>query len=125
MPPHEAPPDSWRWRFRARPGRIIDGDTVVMQIDLGFRTHMEQPIRITGVDTPELLSADPAERVAAQEAKSHVVMWFDKHRHDAGLLWPYTLNTDKDKMTFARYLGSVTCSEGHSLSEALGQREYL
>ena len=104
-----------------RPGRIIDGDTVVCQLDLGLRVHCEQPIRLTGVDAPELLSGDPAQRVAAQEARSRVVMWFDRHRHDAGLLWPYILDTEKDRQSFARYLGSVHCSEGHSLSEHIAE----
>jgi len=120
MPPHEAPKTDWRWRFRMRPGRIIDGDTVVCQIDLGFRTHMEQPVRLTGVNAPELTSADSQERAEAVAAKARVSLWFDQHRHAADSLWPFILDTERDKMTFQRYLGSVTCSEGHSLSEYIG-----
>ncbi len=34
--------------------RIIDGDTMELEIDLGFRTRARQMFRLNGVDTPEI-----------------------------------------------------------------------
>ncbi len=44
--------------------RIIDGDTLIVRIDLGFRTHREETIRLRGIDAPERHS--PAGRAATK-----------------------------------------------------------
>lgn len=41
------------YRYRARLDRVIDGDTVVLDVDLGFRTWRTIYVRVAGVDTPE------------------------------------------------------------------------
>lgn len=33
--------------------RVIDGDTIVVDIDLGFRVTSRQPVRLYGINTPE------------------------------------------------------------------------
>lgn len=101
-------PDEWRWRFRCYPSRVIDGDTFIAAIDLGFRTLTEQAIRLLGVNAPELPTAEGVAAKAAAE------LWFVDHLHGAGR-WPFVLDTDRDRMTFARWLGTVTCLEGHTL----------
>src|SRR3990172_505889 len=116
MPPHEAPRDSWRWRFRARPGRIIDGDRFLAQLNLGFGAHIEYLIHITGIP------AVAPHTTEGMEARTRVIQWFDRHRHDAGMLWPFRIEPFKDQLEPGRYVASVVCSEGHSLSEALGQQ---
>jgi len=43
--------------------RVVDGDTVDVDIDLGFHTWMrKQRIRLIGVDTPEKRTRDPLEK---------------------------------------------------------------
>jgi hypothetical protein len=37
--------------------RVIDGDTVIAKIDLGFRTWIETKLRLRGIDAPEATSA--------------------------------------------------------------------
>lgn len=40
-----------------RPGvvvRVIDGDTVVLRLRLGFETLVEGPCRLAGIDAPEM-----------------------------------------------------------------------
>lgn len=34
--------------------RIVDGDTIEMEIDLGFRVHMKASVRVSGINAPEL-----------------------------------------------------------------------
>lgn len=54
--------------------RVVDGDTVVVDIDLGFHTWLrEQFVRLYGIDTPELRSRDADERVVARMARDRVV----------------------------------------------------
>ncbi|TDL88027.1 thermonuclease family protein [Meridianimarinicoccus aquatilis] len=50
----EAVPDCGLYIYRAEIARVIDGDTVEANIDLGFNTwrHNEH-LRLVGIDTPE------------------------------------------------------------------------
>lgn len=49
--------------------RIIDGDTIEADVDLGFRIRQRQVIRLAGIDAPELRSKDPEHRKQAKVAK--------------------------------------------------------
>ena len=42
------------YTYRAYLDYVIDGDTVVLYVDLGFRTYSRQKLRLRGIDTPEL-----------------------------------------------------------------------
>lgn len=46
------------YSYAARIQRIIDGDTVVLDIDLGFKIHHEVTARLDGIDAPELRTAE-------------------------------------------------------------------
>ncbi len=37
--------------------RVIDGDTIIARIDLGFRTHKTETFRLRGIDAPEVTCA--------------------------------------------------------------------
>ena len=53
--------------------RVIDGDTVVVDIDLGFDVHLkDQHIRLEGIDAPEVRTRDLEEKEKGLEAKSFV-----------------------------------------------------
>ncbi len=41
------------YKYRARVGRVVDGDTVYMHVDLGFHMSAYLSMRLIGVDTPE------------------------------------------------------------------------
>lgn len=49
--------------------RVIDGDTIEADVDLGFRIRQRQIIRLAGIDAPELRAKDAAERDRARIAK--------------------------------------------------------
>jgi len=50
--------------------RVIDGDTIEADVDLGFRIRQRQIIRLAGIDAPELRSKDAEERKDAQFSKN-------------------------------------------------------
>ena len=60
------------YTYLAEVVRVVDGDTVVFKVDLGFKMTTEQSFRLYGIDTPELRSRDPNERERAQAAKAFV-----------------------------------------------------
>lgn len=49
-----------RYVYAASLVRVIDGDTIEVDIDLGFFTHVTTRLRLLGVDTPELIGPDRA-----------------------------------------------------------------
>ena len=61
------PPDLFI--YRAAMLRVVDGDTVDLRVDLGFRTFRDDRFRLYGIDTPELNSSDPVERARAVAAR--------------------------------------------------------
>ena len=61
------------YRYNCVIKRIVDGDTVDVDIDLGFNVWMNnQRIRISGVDAPEVRTRDLEEKAAGFESKAFV-----------------------------------------------------
>jgi micrococcal nuclease len=56
--------DTWRYE-RAELIRVVDGDTIDMDIDLGFAVHVRERFRLARIDTPERSEAGWAEATAA------------------------------------------------------------
>ena len=85
--------------------RVVDGDTVDVDIDLGFGVWMrKQRIRMLGIDTPESRTRDKVEKVYGLAAKA-----FLKDALKAG---PVTLRTVKDgKGKFGRILGEFIVND--------------
>lgn len=61
------------YNYEASNIRVIDGDTIECDIDLGFRLKIREKFRFLGVDTCELNSSDPKEREKAKAEKDFVV----------------------------------------------------
>jgi micrococcal nuclease len=59
MPKIEPP-----YQYRAKVSRVIDGDTIVALVDLGFKTWVERILRLARINAPELPTP---EGIAAKE----------------------------------------------------------
>ena len=93
--------------------RIVDGDTVDVDIDLGFGVWMHRErVRMYGIDTPESRTSDPEEKVYGKLSKQFV-----KDNLPIGSM--KTLVTHKDnKGKFGRILGDFLI-EGKSLGKTM------
>ena len=60
------------YQYKAKVIKIVDGDTVVANIDMGFDTYVQKYVRLALINAPELNSSDPEVRVKAQKAKSYL-----------------------------------------------------
>ena len=61
------------YEYHAKVTDVVDGDTVVVDIDLGFDVKLtDQKVRLLGVDTPESRTTNKAEKVLGLEAKEYV-----------------------------------------------------
>lgn len=86
--------------YAAKLDSIVDGDTMDMVIDLGFRTTTEQRVRLLGVDCPEVKGETKKAGDAATEATRS---WMKSH----GNLVIRTRKTKKQADSFGRYLVEV------------------
>ena len=58
--------------YRCKIQRIVDGDTVDVNIDLGFDIWLrKERVRIAGIDTPESRTRDKVEKIFGKAATAH------------------------------------------------------
>lgn len=102
------------YQYRAKVNRIIDGDSVILDIDLGFDVWMNnQSIRIYGIDTPESRTKDLDEKKRGLMAKKYV-----EDLLPVGDV--VTINTYKDQGgKFGRILAKITNVDGIDIGESL------
>jgi hypothetical protein len=96
------------WTYRAAVIAVIDGDTLRLEIDLGFHVHTQQDIRLLAVSAPE------HNQPGGTEATDFVKQWLDIDL-DETMRWPLLVTTvlntwpePDERRTFTRYLGTVT-----------------
>jgi len=62
------------YRYKVQVTRIVDGDTVDVDVDLGFgMVYKKQRVRMMGVDTPESRTRDLEEKFYGKASKNHLV----------------------------------------------------
>lgn len=102
--------------YLARIERVVDGDTVRVMLDHGMYIRSSNSIRLLEVWAPEL------NQPGGQDAKAAALQWVEGHTH--GVEWPLRIVTQKDKQTFNRYVGEVSCATcGESMNAAM--REFI
>ena len=58
---------------------VVDGDTIDVEIDLGFNISFSQRVRLAGIDTPESRTKDLSEKKLGLESKE----WLKSKLKDA------------------------------------------
>ena len=101
------------YEYKCKMVRVVDGDTVDVDIDLGFGVWMrKQRIRMYGIDTPESRTSDKVEKVYGKAATEFLTKWTN-----AGDL---TLKTFKDgKGKYGRILGELWYGGEHNINQLL------
>lgn len=87
--------------------RVVDGDTVDADIDLGMNVHVHERLRLKGIDTPEVygVKKDSAEYAAGMAASE-----FLKKLIPPGTL--VKVRTVKDrKGKYGRYVADIIVSD--------------
>ncbi len=101
------------YQYRATLVRVVDGDTVALNVDLGFRIAFGDLFRLANVDAPELNAPDPAERVRARAAAEYL-----RQQLDGKAL---IIRTDKDRREkYGRFLANVYV-DGACINDSLVQ----
>ena len=69
------------YTYKAKLDRVIDGDTIDANINLGFDITIHKRIRLTGIDTPESRTRDLEEKARGLAAKDFVVKMLKNHNN--------------------------------------------
>ena len=105
------------YEYRCKLLKVIDGDTVDVDIDLGFGVWLKkQRIRLYGVDTPESSTRDLEEKKYGLAAKEYVKKFLD----DKWLILKTETYDAEGK--FGRILGSLYRTTNYS---DMSVNEYL
>jgi len=105
--------------YNATVVRVVDGDTIRLDIDLGFDIVLNnQSVRLYRVDTPECRTRDLKEKAAGLLAKSVVKGFIDQ---GSKVVIKTSLDT---KGKFGRILGTIITDNGININEHLIDNNY-
>jgi len=111
------------YEYRAELDRVVDGDTVDVDIDLGFGIWMkDERVRMMGIDTPESRTRDKVEKKFGLAAKARLKSLLGK---SCVLKTQVNKNGEDMKGKFGRVLGDfiiegkpvteIMCKAGHAV----------
>lgn len=64
--------NSEKYVYKAKCLRVIDGDTIVAEVDLGFNIYTKVNIRLEGIDAPEVRTRDLEEKKKGIASKEYL-----------------------------------------------------
>jgi micrococcal nuclease len=105
------------YEYKCKVLRVVDGDTVDVDIDLGFGIVLsDERVRIMGIDTPESRTRDKVEKLFGKASK---------HRLESLLgeiaILKTQINKDGEDMKgkFGRVLGDFVTEDGRMATEVM------
>lgn len=100
------------YKYKINIVKVVDGDTVDVDIDLGFSTVLKkQRVRLMGIDTPESRTRDLVEKKFGKASKKHLKSLLES-AESLSLI-------SHDRGKFGRILGTIIAhhTEGHPVFE--------
>ena len=105
------------YEYRVKIVKVIDGDTVDVDIDLGFGIILsDERVRIMGIDTPESRTRDKVEKKFGLASKARLKSLLGK----TGILKTQINKNGEDmKGKFGRILGDFATEDGRMVTDIL------
>ena len=107
------------YRYEASLIRVVDGDTLDVRIDLGFKMTTEQRVRLRGIDTPEIWrqKKDSEEYKKGKAASDYVKQRLAQNNNE------FIIETTKEAGVYGRYLATVFLPDAaQSLNDELVEK---
>jgi len=90
------------YRYHAKLRRVVDGDTVDAEIDMGFSIFIKERIRLLGIDTPEKRTRNLYEKSWGLAASARLTELLEANNNE------FVIETKIDKKgKFGRVLGTI------------------
>jgi endonuclease YncB( thermonuclease family) len=102
---------AWPYVRDAELLNVIDGDTLRLRIDLGWRVYIDGEIRLLRINAPEMSTA------AGRDARLFVINLFNEVGTN---MLVSSRRRDPDR-SFTRYLADVMLADGRDLSDTIIQ----
>ena len=97
--------------------RVVDGDTVDVDIDLGFGVVLkDERVRVMGIDTPESRTRDKVEKKFGLAAKARLKELLGK---TTVLKTQINRNGEDMKGKFGRILGDFSTEDGRMITDIM------
>ena len=109
------------YKYKAKVERIVDGDTIDVIIDLGFKITTNQRIRFSGINTPETYNVKKTseEYKKGLAAKNYVTKRMEMNNSEI------IIETSKDTGKYGRYIGTIWLPDSaSSLNDELVEKGY-
>ena len=105
------------YEYKATVIKVVDGDTVDVDIDLGFGIVLtDERVRIMGIDTPESRTSDKVEKLFGLASKNRLKEILGK----VTTLKTFAAKDGEDmKGKFGRILGDFIAEDGRLVTEIL------
>jgi micrococcal nuclease len=105
------------YEYKVKVTRVVDGDTVDVDIDLGFGIWLRgERVRIMGIDTPESRTSNKLEKVFGLAAKTRLKELLGK---DAILRTQVDKDGGDAKGKFGRILGDFYAPDGRLVTDIM------
>jgi micrococcal nuclease len=97
--------------------KVVDGDTVDVDIDLGFGVCLkDERVRIMGIDTPESRTSDRVEDLFGEAAKARLK---ELMKNGGKLITTEDKHGEDMKGKFGRILGDFRIADGRKVTDVL------
>ena len=100
------------FNYKANVVRVLDGDTIEIDIDLGFSLTARQRVRLFGINAPEIHSSNQAEKDAGMKSVA-----FLRSLLPVGIV--VDAKTVKDEDKFGRFLASILLPDGRDVATVM------
>jgi micrococcal nuclease len=105
------------YEYRVKVLRVVDGDTVDVDIELGFGVVLaNERVRIMGIDTPESRTSDDVEKLFGLASKNRLK---DLLGEVAILKTQISKDGEDMKGKFGRILGDFVAPDGRMITEIM------
>lgn len=95
-----------RWLYKAKVERVIDGDTLDVDVDLGFGIRFKTRIRLAGINAPEKWTLE------GEEAKNEVEEILEENDYEVYLRTFKGSDYVDERGKYGRWLALVLVPEG-------------
>ena len=110
------------YEYNCKVNKVIDGDTVDVDIDLGFGIVLtDERVRIMGIDTPESRTRDKIEKLFGLASKKRLKELLSKQ---CVLKTEINKNGEDMKGKFGRVLGDFVAADGRMITDILIKEGY-
>ena len=110
------------FEYYAKVNKVIDGDTINIDIDLGFNTFLcDQDVRLLGIDAPESKTSSKIEKIFGNLAKEKVKEFIQECKNQVII----EVTLDKSDEKYGRILGKIINPQDKTvLNDWLVQNNY-